>query len=99
MELPQHLLASNSVNSLVIIIVVVVVIVVAAGALVLICCCCRQQRNTKLKKKTADMEVSHRGVVTQQVRFSLKSLLLCVLHRKTALFSLRIKLCIVEIRL
>ncbi|XP_063585108.1 hemicentin-2-like [Penaeus indicus] len=41
------------------------VVFVAIVALVFICCCCRR-RNSKLKNKTADMEVSHRGVVAQQ---------------------------------
>lgn len=43
------------------------VVFVAIVALVFICCCCRR-RNSKLKNKTADMEVSHRGVVAQQVK-------------------------------
>ena len=42
------------------------VVFVAMVVLVLICCCCRR-RNSKLKNKAAEMEVSHRGVVTQQV--------------------------------
>lgn len=46
-------------------IIVGCVVFVAVVALVFICCCCRR-RNSKLKNKTADMEVSHRGVVTQQ---------------------------------
>lgn len=38
---------------------------VAVVALISLCYCCHR-RNSKLKNKTADMEVSHRGVVTQQ---------------------------------
>lgn len=50
-----------------IVIIVACIVVVAVVALIFVCCCCRR-RNNKLKNKTADMEVSHRGVVTQQVR-------------------------------
>ncbi|XP_076065499.1 hemicentin protein echinoid [Oratosquilla oratoria] len=46
-------------------IIVSSVVFVAIVALVFICCCCRK-RNSKLKNKTAEIDVSHRGVVTQQ---------------------------------
>lgn len=49
-------------------IIVGCVVFVALVALVFVCCCCCRRRNNKLKNKTADMEVSHRSVVTQQVR-------------------------------
>lgn len=51
------------------------VVFVAIVALVFICCCCRR-RNSKLKNKTADMEVSHRGVVAQQVKPFVKKVIL-----------------------
>ncbi|XP_045128409.1 hemicentin-1-like isoform X1 [Portunus trituberculatus] len=47
-------------------IIVGCVVFVALVALIFICCCCCRRRNNKLKNKTADMEVSHRSVVTQQ---------------------------------
>ncbi|XP_064112028.1 hemicentin-2-like isoform X2 [Macrobrachium nipponense] len=63
-ELPDVPYQAMAMEHLVAIIVGCVTFV-AVVALVFICCCCRR-RNNKLKNKTADMEVSHRGVVTQQ---------------------------------
>ena len=60
-------------------IIVGCVVFVALVALVFVCCCCCRRRNNKLKNKTADMEVSHRSVVTQQVRQTMVIIIIIII--------------------